>query len=282
MATDVPLTIEVWIDNAAKQLVAAGIASGRLDAEVMLAHTLRKSRTYLHAHGDQPLLHRERDILAARLQLRLDRTPLAYIIGHKEFYRRQFRVTPATLVPRPESEMIITLLKELYPKNVSLFPDKQPVTLADIGTGSGCLGITAKLEIPDLDVTLIDISKHALNVAEVNAAKLNAQVKVVQSDLLRDYPMAFHYLIANLPYVDEAWARSPETKHEPPLALFAKDHGLGLIKALIDQTTSLLLGSGILILEADPRQHPAIITYARHHGLRTLATRDFVLAFTKD
>src|SRR5690606_32815971 len=94
------------------QLTVAGIPSARLDAELSLTHTLRKSRTYVHAHGDDSIESRYIDILDTRLGLRADRVPLAYIIGHKEFYGRNFRVTPATLVPRPESETMIDLLKE--------------------------------------------------------------------------------------------------------------------------------------------------------------------------
>ena len=107
------MTIAEWMTHAAAALQSAGIPSARLDAEIILAHTLKKSRTYLHAHDDETLEARELEIADARLALREDRTPVAYIIGHKEFYGRPFKVTPSTLIPRPESEMIITLLKEL-------------------------------------------------------------------------------------------------------------------------------------------------------------------------
>ena len=108
-------TITSWVNTATKQLLEAGIASARLDAELILTHTIRKSRTYIHAHGDETIDVRYLDILDTRLALRLDRVPLAYIIGHKEFYGRSFKVTPATLIPRPESETMISLLKESVP-----------------------------------------------------------------------------------------------------------------------------------------------------------------------
>ena len=107
------LAISEWIRSAFTRLKDADIPSPRLDAEIILAHTLRKGRTYLHAHSDESLTDRELEVAEARLQLRLDRTPIAYIIGHKEFYGRQFRVTPATLIPRPESEAIIDILKDV-------------------------------------------------------------------------------------------------------------------------------------------------------------------------
>lgn len=275
-----PLAINAWIDTAAKQLVNAGIVSGRLDAEIILAHTLRKGRTFLHAHEDEAIPRREREIADARLLLRLDRTPLAYIIGHKDFYGRHFRVTPATLVPRPESETIITILKELAAGTASLFKDTP--RLIDVGTGSGILGITAKLELPDIDVTLLDISKHALNIAEINAQKLGANITLLQSDLLAEYPFTATYIIANLPYVDPVWERSPETRHEPDIALLAKDGGLQLIRRLIEQAPPRITHEGALILEADPRQHADILAYAKKHGFAKSTIRDFIIALQKN
>ena len=96
--------IRIWLRDAAEQLASVGIPSALLDAEIILAHTLRKSRTWLHAHGDETINIRDLEIANARLDLRLDRTPIAYIIGHKEFYSRLFKVTPSVLIPRPESE----------------------------------------------------------------------------------------------------------------------------------------------------------------------------------
>lgn len=266
---------------AAKQLVLAGIASGRLDAEIILAHTLRKSRTFLHAHGDEPIPSRERDIAGARLALRLDRTPLAYIIGHKEFYGRNFRVTPAVLIPRPESEMMITLLKDIYGRNLSLLKDTPLLRLVDVGTGTGCLGITAKLEFPELDVTLLDTSRHALKVAETNAEKLQAKVHIHQSDLLSHYPLAATFILANLPYVDKEWERSPETDYEPESALFAADNGLVLIKQLIQEAPSRLTKNGLLFLEADPCQHKAILAEAKQQGFVKKAEVDFIIVLQK-
>ena len=122
---------------------------------------MRKPRTYLHAHPDDEIDPRRVDIAEARLNLRLDRVPLAYILGYKEFYGRKFKVSPQVLVPRPESEAIIELLKKFNASG----------RLIDIGTGSGCLGITAKLELPQLDVVLSDVSDQALHIAQHNAAR---------------------------------------------------------------------------------------------------------------
>jgi release factor glutamine methyltransferase len=272
--------IKDWLAAAAARLKDAGIPTPRLDAEIILAHTLRKSRTYLHAHDDEQLEPRDLEIADARIELRLDRTPVAYIIGHKEFYGRPFKVTPATLIPRPDSETIITLLEELLPPAFSLIHDT-PKRLVDIGTGSGCLGITAKLEHPELDVTICDISNHALNVAKTNAKALGAEVIPILSDLLADYPFSPDIILANLPYVDPEWERSPETNYEPALALFAENDGLALIYKLIDEASPRIAANGLIFLEADPRQHKAITTYAKTRGFALRAARGFVVVLEK-
>lgn len=275
-----PPAISSWIQSATIQLAGAGIGSAKLDAEIILAHTLRKGRTFLHAHGDDALTARQAEIADARLRLRLDRTPVAYIVGHKEFYGRLFKVTPATLIPRPETEMMITLLKELLPAGVSLLRDS-PKKLVDIGTGSGILGITAKLEFPECEVTLCDISTHALNVAKANAKMLGADVTTLRSDLLADYPLVPDIILANLPYVDKQWDLSPETEYEPAVALFAENKGLHLIEKLVAQAGGHLRSGGLVLLEADPRQHAAIVKLAKNHGFAMRETRGFIVVLEK-
>jgi release factor glutamine methyltransferase len=274
------LAIKDWLRDAASQLANAGISSAKLDAEIILAHTLRQRRTYLHAHDDELLSARHIEIADARLQLRLDRTPIAYIVGHKEFYGHLFKVNPATLIPRPESETIITILKELTAQTTINLTHSSP-RLVDVGTGSGCLGITAKLEIPELEVTLVDVSRQALRVAEINATELHADVALTRSDLLQSYPFVADYIVANLPYVDPEWERSPETNYEPALALFAADDGLALINKLLQQAPMHLKTGGYILLEADPRQHAAIIKSAKDHQFIFHEARDFIVVLRK-
>ena len=275
-------TLKDWLTDAVAQLKAADIPSARLDAEIILAHCLRQPRTFVHAHDNEELDSRTTEIADARLALRLGRVPIAYIIGHKDFYGRRFLVTTATLIPRPESETLIDMLKKLAPKNTSLLGETT-FTIVDVGTGSGCLGITAKLEIPDSRVTLIDVSPHALKVASSNATRLHADVHILKSDLLSDYPLRAHVIVANLPYVDPLWTTSAETAHEPALALFADNNGLALIKKLIDQAASHLYDKGHLLLEADPRQHADIIRFATSKKrFSTVTTDGFCILLRKN
>lgn len=269
--------IKDWLSSASNKMSTAGIPSSRLDAELILADALDKDRTYLHAHPEQFVNHTQTKNADHNLALRLKRVPIAYIIGHREFYGRKFKVSPDTLIPRPESETIIELLIDIL-KNSS---KDQPIRLADVGTGSGCLGITAKLELPNIDVTLSDISSQALLIAEQNAKDLSANVKIIRSDLLQDYPIKMDIIVANLPYVDRLWDRSPETNYEPSLALFAENHGLSIIEKLILQTSDHLIKDGYLIIEADPEQHYPLIEFAKKQSLELSIQKGYIIVLRK-
>ena len=256
-------TVNAWLKNAISELNNSNIKSASLDAELILASTLRKDRTYLHAHDNEAIPPRFLQIADARVALRKDHVPLAYILGSKDFYGRQFKVTPAVLVPRPESEQFIETLKDLMPKNESLF-DSQ-ITLVDVGTGSGVLGITAKLEFPEINVTLLDIDRHALSIAKENATRLEADVRQDTSNLLGSYYGKADFILANLPYVDKDW-NSPyllELGHEPEIALYANDDGLQFIKRIIIEAKHKLNKGGFLLIESDIRQQADIRRFAR-------------------
>ena len=265
------MIISEWLKIATKSLKTTNIPSARLDAELILANTLRKNRTYLHAHLDEEIDPRRFDIANARLDLRLDRVPIAYILGYKEFYGRRFTVSPSVLIPRPESEDLISLFLELTASEIA------EKVLIDVGTGSGCLGITAKLERSNLSVILSDISKPALNIAEKNANALNADVHIQQQSLLNGQLKPVDYIFANLPYVDKDWDVSPELQYEPDIALFAEDEGLKLILQLISQAPRCLTPEGLLFIEADPQQHNRIIDEAVKNGFVKERVLNYIL-----
>lgn len=272
------MTIADWLKEATNELADDMLPSPRLDAEIILAHTLKHPRTYLHAHTDEVLSMRTIDIANARIELRKDRVPVAYIIGHKEFYGRRFMVSPSVLIPRPESEEVITLLKQSM-ANANVSTGEARLRLVDIGTGSGCLGVTAKLELPELDVALCDTSRYALAVAQKNATALGAEVETFQSDLLASYPYSPDIVLANLPYVVREWDQSPELAHEPEEALFVEGDGLDIIRKCIDQAAARCKPQSLLILEADTRQLDTIIAYATQHSFKLTARTAFGLAF---
>lgn len=279
-------TINDWLIHASHELTKANIPTARLDSEVLLGYMLGVDRTWLIAHANDSLtlsalsqkggerrsgLKEYGDKLVLR---RLKREPIAYIIGKKEFYGREFIVSPHVLIPRPESELIIEILLELSDISTT-------GRLLDVGTGSGCLAITAKLERPKLEVVAVDIDSTALDVASANAKRLKTKILAHPADLTRGTSGKFSYILANLPYVDRGWERSPETNHEPALALFADNGGLEFIYQLIDQSPSILTENGYLLLEADPEQHSKIIANAKEHGFRLHESRDYIVVLQK-
>ena len=266
-----PATIKQWLTGATDQLNKAGIPSAKLDAELILSDALGRERSWLIAHSDDQTDFAKANVTLAR---RLAREPLAYIRGYKEFYGRDFTVTPDSLIPRPETETLVEAVLAL--------PLGHEPLIHDVGTGSGCIPITLALELPSAQVTGSDISHAALELARRNAEKLNAtNVGFYKDDLLSRSTGRYHVITANLPYVDPSWETSPETASEPSLALFTTDSGLKLIKQLIEQAPAHLLPSGYLVLEADPRQHADIIAFATHHGLSRVATKDFIVTLQK-
>ena len=209
-------------------------------------------------------------------------SPKAYKDGHQDFYGRDFLVTPDVLIPRPETEQIIDAVLNLagkpYLPGVKPAPrvlPKNPIIL-DVGTGSGCLAVTIKKELPEAEVYATDISEKALKIAQKNADKHSAHIPFIISYLCQNVNIKPNVIVANLPYVDENWGWLDKTalNYEPSIALYAKDHGLKLIKELIDAANSKYL-----ILEADPCQHQDIINYAAKKGLQHLETRGFILTF---
>lgn len=259
------MTIGEFLQQQTKSLSVVGITTPRLDVLVLLGDALKKDKSWILAHLDTQLNFLQLWKLRRQCAQHSKRVPLAYIRKKQEFYGRNFYVTPDVLIPRPESEAIIEIVKKY-----------SPATLLDVGTGSGCLAITAALELPDCKVAACDISRRALNIAEGNNCSLGTDVTFVKSDLLNNIIGRFGMITANLPYVDESWERSPETNAEPALALFADDDGLALIKKLLIQAPRHLTPKGILVLEADPRQHAAIIAAAKPHFTH-VDTDNFIL-----
>ncbi|MBR3233959.1 peptide chain release factor N(5)-glutamine methyltransferase [Candidatus Saccharibacteria bacterium] len=213
--------------------------------------------------------------------------PVAYKRGQQDFYGRDFIVSSDVLIPRPETEAVIDeamlLAGKPYLSGMKV-PERKlsanPLIL-DVGTGSGCIAVTIKLELPEVKVVGLDISDKALRIARNNADKFHAEVDFVNSDLLGNYHgQEPDVIVANLPYVDEnwEWLDKDTLSHEPSLALYADDRGLGLIKKLLMQIEECGWHSRI-ILEADPCQHERIIEFAQKHGLKRTKTNGYVLVF---
>ena len=243
-----------------------------LDTQLIVLHEVapNKDRSFLVTHDELTVSTEQLENIEYALAQRRAGVPLAYILGKKEFYGRDFVVDKDVLVPRPETEILIDLVKEL-----------QPNTIIEVGTGSGCIAITLALELPQAKVVAADISPTALDIAAKNAKKLGAKVELIESNLLSNVQTTADVVVANLPYVDKDWDwLEPGTlKYEPALALYAEDGGLALIKRLIDQVSELKMAK-FLVLEADPSQHTEIIKYAEQKTWHLLKTCGFGLTLS--
>jgi len=187
--------------------------------------------------------------------------PVQYIIGTEEFYGREFLVNQAVLIPRPETEeLVYGTLKRLY----SMFGSETELELADIGTGSGAISITLKLENPHLLVTATDVSEQALATAKDNATRLGAEIKFIQGDLLRPFIKAgkkLDVVISNPPYIpvaDQSWMSEVVTDHEPHLALFAGEDGLDLYRRFMDELPLVLRDKALVGFEIGAGQGEAV------------------------
>jgi release factor glutamine methyltransferase len=232
-------------------LEEANILAPRLTAQVLLSHALNKERIYLFTHPEELLTELAWIHYGRYLHQRLQGKPTQYITHHQEFYGRDFKVSPAVLIPRPETEHLIERVLALNPSG----------RIADIGCGSGAIGITLALEL-QRPVLLTDISAEALAVATTNAKTLSADAWFLQGDLT--HALAAHsldLLVSNPPYIPltDAPALQREVRdHEPHLALFGGESGHEIYARLIAEAERVLKPSGWLVLELGYSSEPAV------------------------
>ena len=242
------MTIVEFLDHATATLKKAGITTARLDCLVLLEDVLGKDRALLLAHPEIVLSPADIALLNTYIVQREKHIPLAYIRGQAPFYRRTFTVNTHVLVPRPESEAMIDLLK-----SITFYT---PPNVADIGTGSGCLGITAMLEVPTMQVWLADIDSQAIAVATANAGRHNVAAKVLQGDMLAAFSETnLDVILANLPYVPTDYPINDAAKHEPEIALFAGPDGMNDYRVFWKQLSGFQKKPQHVITESLDEQH---------------------------
>ncbi|MDD2620336.1 MAG: peptide chain release factor N(5)-glutamine methyltransferase, partial [Syntrophomonadaceae bacterium] len=229
-----------------------GIEKPRLEAEVLLARVLESDRVFLYAHYDRPVNSLERQAFRHFIQRRIKGEPAAYIVGHKEFMSLDFKVSPAVLIPRPETELLVEQVIELA-------AGKNGMRICDVGTGSGAIAVSLAVYCPHAQIYASDISSAALETARENAARHQVEVKFVQGDLLSSLQEEepFDIIAANLPYISESelQALDPGVKdYEPVGALLASGDGLDIYRRLLPQAMQCLKSDGYLIFEIAPRQ----------------------------
>ena len=254
---EVRILRDVWM-SAAAELEQAGIADARFEAEVLLRHATGLSRAQLYANLADTLAEDAGAKLRDALAQRSGRKPLAYITRTREFYRLEFEVSPDVLIPRPESELIVdTALDHLKRARI------RNGRIADVGCGSGALGIAVARNARRMGLLCTDISREALGVAARNAGKLlpRRRPELVQADLLSGVLGPFQCIVANLPYIPEERLQTLEpevARNEPRVALTSGKSGTELNLRLVAQLASRLAPNGVAVLEIDPGQEDEV------------------------
>jgi release factor glutamine methyltransferase len=244
-----PSTLRQALSGAIEELTAGQVGSPRMNAETLLMFTLGCDRAYLYAHPEQKLTAAELARYQAAIGERASGKPAQYITGHQEFWGLDLVVSPAVLIPRPETEHVVETalgLARAWPRP----------RIVDVGTGSGCIALALARELPPAEICGVDISEEALEIARANAARLqlDQQVSFRQGDLLSGFPRGggFDLVVSNPPYVGEAEPEKTQREvreFEPKVAVFAGMDGLSVYQRLIPQAHEVLKEGGWLVME---------------------------------
>ena len=260
------MTLREALTRATRQLAASPDlrADAARDAALLLRHALGISHAAQLADPERTLTPAQQAAFDALVQRRLTNDPIQYITGEQEFYGLALRVTPAVLIPRPETEQLVeAVLNEMKQAELD---SKQSLRILDVGTGSGAIAIALAHHLPHAHVTAVDLSAAALEVAASNAARhaLTDRIRFVASDLLDALPpdeLHFDVIASNPPYVptaDRASLHPQVREHEPAAALFAGPDGFDVYRRLIPQARAALRPNGLLALEIGQGQREAI------------------------
>ena len=248
------------LQSATQTLGRAGIPDACVEAELLLEHVLGISKTGLYTEPEKSLTSEQAEHLSGLVRRRLNREPTAYILDHCEFYGLDFRVDDSTLIPRPETELVVEKAAELAHR--ARHPGR-PIVVADIGTGCGAIAVSLALALPQARVYATDISSSALRVAEANVGhhSVGGRVKLLLGDLLEPLPERVDVVVANLPYVRDCEFNdlSAEIREfEPRIALAGGEDGLDRIRQMLGQMPGRLGEGGCFILEIGHGQQQTV------------------------
>jgi release factor glutamine methyltransferase len=255
------VTLGEALQLAIQSLTAAGVPSPRMNAELLLMFTLTCDRAHLYGHPERELTKEEQRRYSETLAQRSTGIPAQYITGHQEFWGMDLIVTPAVLIPRPETEHVVEKVvarvkdKGTWGVRAAAVSSPEALRIVDVGTGSGCIALALAKELPEAEIHATDISAPALEIARANAARhqLDDRIHFHQSDLLSDVEeAAFDFIVSNPPYVGESEEDQVQLevrKFEPRAAVFAGPTGTEVIERLILQAYQKLKPGGWLVME---------------------------------
>jgi release factor glutamine methyltransferase len=243
--------------------------SPRIDADCLLQQVLQKDRAWLRSHDDVILDDAQLAAFEAALERRISGEPVAYITGQRGFWSLDLEVGPATLIPRPDTELIVEWALELIPVDA-------PWRVADLGTGSGAIALAVKKERPCCAVTAVDASPAALAMASANASRLRLEVSCVQGDWFAALDHGeFDLVLANPPYIaaDDPHLVRGDLRFEPRSALVADEQGLADLRRIIEAAPSHIRKGGWLLLEHGYDQGEAVRALLTRQGFTEVVTR---------
>jgi release factor glutamine methyltransferase len=267
-------TVRRILEWTTAHLSKYGSESPRLDAEILLAHARKCKRIELYTRFDEVLTEAQRAAMRELVQRRAKAEPVAYLVGHREFYGLPFRVSADVLIPRPDTE---TLVMEL----LTLAKPVESPRVLDVGTGSGCIAVAVAVHLKSAALTAIEISEAALELAKVNAAanKVLEQITFLPGGGLSPLSAGaeFDFIVSNPPYIAESEfdQLQPDVRlHEPKLALVSGADGLDLVRSLIEESPRHLVPGGGLLMEIAPEQAQAVeqlfLSDGRYENVRIL------------
>jgi release factor glutamine methyltransferase len=254
------MRLDAAIAGATERLASVS-DSARLDAEILLCQSIDMPRSYLFAHPEDELDPLTLERFEALLTRRIDGEPIAYIAGTREFWSHELLVSPATLVPRPETELLVDLALQKIPRDAAW-------QVLDLGTGSGAIAIAIASERPLCDVTATDNSTEALAIAAENVRQSGlANVSCIEGDWIAPvHGRRFNVIVSNPPYVNDDDEALTDLKHEPRSALAAGPDGLNDLRILAAECASVLTDDGWLLLEHGAEQEAAVARLLRNAG----------------
>jgi len=267
-----PHDIHHTLQTAQLQLVEAGLLdSPKLDAELLLSHALQTSRTYLYTWPEKILSSEQLSKFTNLLKQRLEGRPIAHIIGEREFWGLNLKVTEDTLIPRPDTETIVEGVLKLIAEN-----SKDPAwSILDLGTGSGAIALAIKSELPHCSITAVDYSAKALAVAQQNALTHQLNITFLQSDWLSafDCQQTFDCIVSNPPYIeaDDPHLLQGDVRFEPITALSSGQDGLDDIRTIAQQAWLHLSNQGWLLIEHGYNQAQSVSAILTEHQFSNVA-----------
>jgi len=259
-------TVGKIIDWTTGHLRKHGSDTPRLEAEILLAHARRCPRIQLYVQYNEPLSDDERQVMRELVRRRAQSEPVAYLVGHREFFGLEFRVTPDVLIPRPETETLVLQV-------VTLAKQQPRSRVLDVGTGSACIAASVAVNVPDAIVTATDLHQRALDVARENAVRhgVAERIRFLEGDLFAPLPFdeQFEIIASNPPYVADGEMETLPADvrlHEPAHALRAGPQGLDVISRMIAAAPAHLAPGGTLLLEIAPEQAAGVRAMLEQSG----------------